>query len=131
MSAPLPSGHFTGTHVTGPRFREAGDLTLDQFHHDGRVEDVWLGLLPREFAMLWLLAERPGDRIADTQLAADLWRIRFGCETGSIAAHIDQLCTKLKVVGLARLIASDGEGGFFLGVSAAPMLPSGKGEWAG
>ena len=128
MSAPLPSGHFTGPYMTGPRFREAGDLTLDQFHHDGRVEDVWLGLQPREFAMLWLLAERPGELVADTQLAADLWRIRFGWETGSIAAHIDRLCTKLMVVGLARLIASDGEGGFFLGVSAAPRLPSGNGE---
>lgn len=78
MTAPLPSGHFTGTYLTGLRFREADDLTLDQFHHDGRVEDVWLGLHPQEFAMLWRLAERPGERVADTLLAAELWRIRFG-----------------------------------------------------
>lgn len=131
MNAPLASGHFAGTFVTGPRFREAGDLTLDQFHHDARAEDIWLGLNPREFAMLWMLAERPGERVAQTQLAANLWRIRFGYETGNIAAHIDRLCTKLKVVGLARLIASDGEGGYFLDASAAPLLPSSQGEWAG
>ncbi len=126
MNAPLPSGHFMGTYVTGPRFREAGDLTLDQFHHDGRVEDVWLGLHPREFAMLWMLAERPGEPVAEAHLAADLWRIRFGCETGNIAAHIDRLRARLAMVGLARLIASDGEGGFFLDVSANPRLPSGS-----
>lgn len=130
MSAPLPSGHFAGIYVTGPRFREAGDLTLDQIHHDGRVEDVWLSLHPREFAMLWMLAERPRERVTETQLAADLWCIRIGCATGNIAAYIDHLCAKLKVAGLARLIASDGEGGFFLDVSAAPKPPSGKGEWA-
>ena len=131
MNAPLASGHFAGIYVAGPRFREAGDLTLDLFHHDGRVEDVWLGLHPREFAMLWLLAERPGERVAETQLAANLWRIRFGCETGSLSAHIDRLCTKLKVVGLARLFANDGEGGYFLDVSAAPILPRSQGEQAG
>lgn len=124
MNAPLPSALFAGTVVTGPRFREAGDITLDQLHHDGRVDDVWLGLHPREFAMLWHLAERPGKPIAETQLAADLWQTRFGCETGSIAAHIERLRARLKAVGLAQLIASDGAGHYFLAVPpASGLLP--------
>lgn len=48
-----------------------------------------------------------------------------------MVAQIDRLRVSLKVVGLARLIASDGEGGFFLDVSAAPRLPSDNGEWDG
>lgn len=122
MNAPLPSGMFAGTFVTAPRFREAGDMTLDQLHHDGRVDDVWLGLHPREFAILWHLAERPGEPIADAQLAADLWRIRFGCETGSIAAHIERLRARLEAVGLARLIGSDGAGSYFLAVPPVSAL---------
>lgn len=124
MNAPLPSGLFTGTFVTGQRFREAGDIMLDQLHQDGRVDDVWLGLQPREFAMLWHLAERPGEPVAEAQLAADLWRIRLGCETGSIAGHIERLRARLETVSLARLIGSDGAGGYVLAVSpASGLLP--------
>ena len=122
MNAPLANACLSGGDVAGPRFREAGDLTLDQAHHDARVEDVWLGLRPGEFTLLWRLAERPGERVAGTQLAAELWRIRFGCETGSIAAQIDALRTSLEAVGLARLIATDAEGGYFLDVPDAAML---------
>ncbi len=124
MNAPLANACLSGGDVAGPRFREAGDLTLDQAHHDARVEDVWLGLHPRQFTLLWRLAERPGEPVADTQLGADLWRIRFGCEAGSIAAHIDALRTSLETVGLARLIATDAAGGYFLDVPDAPMLPA-------
>ncbi len=123
MNAPFANACLSGSDVAGPRFREAGDLTLDLAHHDARVEDVWLGLHPREFSLLWRLAERPGEPVTDTQLAADLWRFRFGCETGSIAAQIEDLRTSLETVGLARLIATDGEGGYFLDLRADPMLP--------
>lgn len=53
-----------------PRFRQLGDLTLDLFHHDGRVEDCWLGLDPPEFALLWRLAAAPQRRLPDDVLMA-------------------------------------------------------------
>ena len=34
-----------------PRFCEIRDVTLDLLHRDGRVEDSWLGLHPREFEL--------------------------------------------------------------------------------
>jgi two-component system, OmpR family, response regulator len=51
---------FADGETTLPRFRHIGDLTLDLMHHDGRVEDRWLGLDPDEFALVWRLARHPG-----------------------------------------------------------------------
>ena len=53
-----------------PRFRQLGDLTLDLFHQDGRVEDCWLGLDPLEFTLLWRLAAAPQRRLPDEVLMA-------------------------------------------------------------
>lgn len=99
-----------------PRFREAGDVTLDLFHRDGRVEDRWLALHPREFALLWRLAEQPGERITRQQLLAEVWRIHFEPETNSVAVHVARVRAKLESVGLARMIATHPDGGYFLDV---------------
>src|SRR5688572_28576566 len=44
-----------------PRLRAAGPLTLDLLHRDARAGERWLALHPREFELLWRLAERPGE----------------------------------------------------------------------
>jgi DNA-binding response OmpR family regulator len=113
------------------RFREAGDVTLDLFHRDARVEDRWLGLYPREFALLWRLAQQPGQRLSRQQLLADVWRIHFEPETNSLAVHVARIRSKLEPFGLARLIGTHPEGGYFLDVPTAlagsPLLASGGG----
>lgn len=97
-----------------PRFREAGDVTLDLFHRDGRVDDRWLALHPREFALLWRLAEQPGERITRQQLLAEVWRIHFEPETNSVAVHVARVRAKLEAFGLARMIVTHPDGGYFL-----------------
>lgn len=62
MNAILSASRFQGSDEIIPRFREAADITLDLFHRDGRVEDYRLDLHPREFALIWRLAEHPGNR---------------------------------------------------------------------
>jgi DNA-binding response OmpR family regulator len=62
VNAILSASRFQGSDEMIPRLREAGDVTLDLFHRDGRVEDCWLGLHPREFALVWRLAEYRGNR---------------------------------------------------------------------
>ncbi len=62
MNAILSASRFQGSDEMIPRLRAAGDVTLDLFHRDGRVEDCWFGLPPREFALIWRLAEHPGNR---------------------------------------------------------------------
>ncbi|MEP3050668.1 MAG: winged helix-turn-helix domain-containing protein [Erythrobacter sp.] len=105
-----------------PRFREAGDVTLDLFHRDGRVEDRWLGLHPREFELLWRLAEQPGKRFSRRQLLADVWRITYDPETNSVAVHVARVRSKLQPFGLQGLLATDPKDGYFLDAPADPSL---------
>jgi DNA-binding response OmpR family regulator len=62
VNAILSASRFQRSDEMIPRLREAADMTLDLFHRDGRAEDCWLGLHPREFALIWRLAEHPGNR---------------------------------------------------------------------
>ncbi|MEL6878679.1 MAG: winged helix-turn-helix domain-containing protein [Pseudomonadota bacterium] len=103
-----------------PRFREAGDVTLDLFHRDGRVEDRWLGLHPREFELLWRLAEQPGVPMTRRQLLADVWRITIEPETNSVAVHVARVRAKLQPFKLATILATDPAGGYFLDVPTDP-----------
>lgn len=86
------SALFGGGEVWLPRFRDLGDLTLDLFHHDGRVEDCWLALEPAEFELLWLLAKEPSHCVPEQALPewvrdrrdADLTLARLSAK---LAAH--------------------------------------------
>ena len=108
MTAQLPSGYFPEVALTGPRFHAAGDLTLDMFHHDGRVDAEWLGLTVQEFALLWRLAAEAGERLTGAQLRA------FDAPCDGIAAHVAQVRAKLTAAGLAQLVRSDAEGCHFI-----------------
>ena len=114
MNAPPPAGLFPANAVVIPRFREAGDVTLDLMHRDGRVDDRWLALKPREFALLWRLAQQPGEPVAPAQLLADVWRLEFAPKTNSLALHIARLRAKLAPFGLARLIGTACDGSYFI-----------------
>ena len=116
MSAPLPAEHFACDDLAGLRFREAGEMVLDQFHRDGRVDDRWLELAPREFAVLWRLAAQPGERLCGQQLQAEAFCITQRPERESITADVEGLCGKLAAAGAGHLIGTDGDGRYFLHV---------------
>jgi two-component system, OmpR family, response regulator len=108
----------SGNEVMIPRFREAGDLTLDLFHRDARVADNWLGLHPREFELIWRLAEEPGQPISRMRLLADVWRINFDPETNSVAVHVARVRAKLAPYGLTDMLVTHPSGGYLLDVPA-------------
>lgn len=114
------SGLFPDTDTLIPRFREAGDVTLDLFHRDGRVDDCWLGLEPREFELFWRLAAEPGKRLTHRQLLVDVWSIAFESQTNSVAVRIARVQAKLERFGLERMIASHPEGGYVLQAPPGP-----------
>lgn len=114
MNAITPPGQSSGTDMMIPRFREVGDVTLDLFHRDGRIDGRWLGLHPREFALIWRLAQQPGERMTRRQLLAEVWRIHFEPETNSVAVHVARVRAKLEPFGLSRLIGTHPQGGYFL-----------------
>ena len=107
-----------------PRRLAAGPVTLDLFHRDGRLGERWLGLHPREFALLWRLAETPGERVARGQLLRDVWRLEHLPPTNSLEVHVSRLRAKLHVARCGWLVETHPQGGYRL---AAPRRPPGEG----
>ncbi len=103
-----------------PRFIEIGDVTLDLFHRDARVEANWLGLFPREFELLWCLAQYPGQRLTRRQLLAQVWRIEFEPHTNSVAVHVARVRAKLGLFGLAEILVTDPKGGYYVDAPPGP-----------
>jgi two-component system OmpR family response regulator len=97
---------------TLPRCRELGRLSLDLLYRDAHAGERWLALHPREFALLWRLAERPGISVPRTTLLRDVWRLEFEPGTNSVEVHISRLRAKLAAAGLAGLVETDPSGGY-------------------
>jgi len=97
-----------------PRWRELGPLTLDLFHRDVRQGNRWLHLHPREFGVLWRLADTPGQRVTRRQLLEEVWRLAHDPQTNSVEVHVSRLRAKLAAAGCAHLIATVPEGGYRL-----------------
>ena len=103
-----------------PRLIEAGDLTLDLLHRDARVEDSWVHLHPREFELLWHLAQSPGQRMSRRQLLSDVWRLEREPGTNSLAVHIARVRAKLDKFGLGRMVVTHPDGGYYLDAPPGP-----------
>ena len=102
-----------------PRTRRVGPLMLDLFHRDARLGREWLNLHPREFGLLWRLADEPGQRVTRRELLRDVWRIHHEPETNSVEVHVSRLRSKLAGVGCDALIHTANEGGYRL--ATAPL----------
>jgi len=94
-----------------PRRRTAGPITRDLFHRDARHGRRWLALHPREFGVLWRLAECPGKPVSRAQLLRDVWRLNHDPETNSVAVHVSRLRSKLAELDCAGLVSTDPDGG--------------------
>jgi hypothetical protein len=97
-----------------PRWRTVGPLTLDLFHRDARRGGRWLALHPREFGVLWRLADAPGKRVTRGELLRDVWRLNHEPETNSVEVHVSRLRSKLAELGCEGLVATDPRGGYRL-----------------
>lgn len=107
-----------------PRWRDIGPLVLDLFHRDARRGSSWLGLHPREFGLLWRLADSPGQRVSRRQLITDVWRLKHEPETNSVEVHISRLRAKLASAGCADMVQTAAEGGYRL-ADARPFMLAG------
>ena len=97
-----------------PRRRELGPVTLDLLHRDARAKRGWLSLHPREFELLWRLAERPGERVSRSRLLREVWRLDFEPCTNTVEVHVSRLRAKLAAAGIAGLVETDPQGGYCL-----------------
>jgi DNA-binding winged helix-turn-helix (wHTH) protein len=108
-----------------PRWRTVGPLTLDLFHRDARRAARWLALHPREFGVLWRLADAPGKRVTRGELLRDVWRLNHEPETNSVEVHVSRLRSKLAELGCDGLVATDPRGGYRL-ADARPFMHGGE-----
>jgi len=111
-----------------PRWRTVGPLTLDLFHRDARRGGRWLALHPREFGVLWRLADAPGKRVTRGQLLREVWRLNHEPETNSVEVHVSRLRAKLAELGCDGLVATDPRGGYRLHDDRPFLLDGGVSE---
>lgn len=106
-----------------PRRLMAGPVTLDLFHRDAELGGAWLGLDPREFALLWRLASTPHARISRRELLADHGRIDFDAGKTLLDMHVLRLRGKLAAARCDWLVEAHADGGYRLG---RPPLTQGR-----
>ena len=87
-----------------PREQAIGPLRLDLFAREAFAGRRPLGLHPREFALLWRLAEACGAAVGAEDLLREVWRLSFRPETNSLAVHVSRLRAKLRLAGQGGLI---------------------------
>ncbi|MEZ5742295.1 MAG: winged helix-turn-helix domain-containing protein [Sphingomonadaceae bacterium] len=97
-----------------PRFRQAGRLRLDLLSREAFVDGEAVGLHPREFGLLWRLADAPGKPFSKRRLIEDVWHMRFVPETNSLAVHVSRLRSKLRPFGSDGLLRTTGDGDYML-----------------
>ncbi len=103
--------------------RRIGSLRLDLFARDAQVEGYRLRLHPREFALLWRLAEVPGALVKRAALLRDVFELDFDPGTNRLAVHVCRLRKKLAKAGFAHLLATaPGESAYRLDVDAAARV---------
>ena len=105
-----------------PRWRNIGPLVLDLFHRDARHGARWLNLHPREFGVLWRLADQPGARVTRRSLITDVWRLNHEPETNSVEVHVSRLRAKLARADCAELVETSPEGGYRLALKDGFMF---------
>lgn len=97
-----------------PRRRRHGLLELDLLSREGWVGQRRLGLHPREFMLLWRLAETPGEPVGAATLLSEVWHLNFRPETNSLAVHVCRLRAKLAIAGLPQILRTMDSGAYLL-----------------
>jgi DNA-binding response OmpR family regulator len=97
-----------------PRTRRVGRLTLDLLSREAFGDGKPLNLNPREFALIWRLADSIDQFVSKQALIYDVWRMGYVTETNSVAVHMSRLRRKLAFVGLAGIIETSPTGGYRL-----------------
>ncbi len=105
-----------------PRYRYHGALQIDLLSREAFVAGRALGLHPREFALLWRLADTPGESVSPRELLSDVWRLAFRPETNSLAVHVSRLRAKLRLAGIDGVIETQPDGAYRLLSQSRPFV---------
>jgi two-component system, OmpR family, response regulator len=103
-----------GKAETLPRYRDIGPLRLDLLVRDGYANGRPLRLHPREFGLIWRLADTPGRAVSKSTLLKDVWRLEHVPDTNSLAVHVFRLRDKLALAGLDSIVQTAVADGYLL-----------------
>ena len=107
-----------------PRRRLLERLELDLLAREALVDGRAIDLNAREFAILWRLADAPGEPVHKHVLLSDIWRLGYVPETNNIAVHMSRLRGKLAVFGLPAVIETVGPAYRLTAGAAEGTIPS-------
>ena len=93
--------------------RRHGRLELDPRQRDVLADGRFLRLHPREFALLWRLAEEPGELVPRADLLRDVLGLTIEPRTNALAVHVCRLRKKLHTVRLSHLLVTGSSGGSY------------------
>jgi two-component system, OmpR family, copper resistance phosphate regulon response regulator CusR len=74
---------------------QVADLEIDMMAHKVSRAGQKLELTPKEFALLSLLARRPGQALSRTVIAEQVWDMNFDSDTNVVDVHIRRLRAKV------------------------------------
>lgn len=112
-----------------PRYRLQGPVRLDLLAREAYVAGRALALHPREFALLWRLAETPGEAVSSAELLLDVWRLSFRPETNSLAVHVSRLRSKLRLAGVDGIVETDAAGNYSLAADTPRSALGRSADW--
>jgi two-component system, OmpR family, response regulator PrrA len=72
-----------------------GDLVVDASAREASLDGDRLELSPKEFDMLYFLAERVGEVVSKRELLAEVWRQPYGGSEKTVDVHLSWLRKKL------------------------------------
>lgn len=71
------------------------DLEIDPLRHKAAREGRKLDLTPKESALLYFLASRPGEVLSRTLIAEQVWDMNFDSDTNVVDVHVRRLRSKV------------------------------------
>lgn len=95
----------------GPEEVKVGELVLRPQGREMVFRDMRVVLTPKEFEMLWLLAQEPGKVVRREELVAQVWQGQLAQSSTVTDAHMANLRNKLRGVegyGLIRTVRGYG-----------------------
>jgi two-component system, OmpR family, response regulator len=93
-----------------PRRRHFASLELDLLGRDARIEGQPVGLKPKEFDLLWRLADTPDQAVSRQALNQDVMGLSFEPTSNTIAVHVSRLRGKLGAAGLPDVVETESGG---------------------
>lgn len=80
----------------GPAMLSFDRLEIDEAAREARVDGAAIGLKPREFALLLLLASNPGVAFSRTSLLEQAWGFDFSGDERTVDVHVRRLRARLE-----------------------------------